>query len=107
MRCPTVAPPPQKGIAPPPPPEETSPPEDENDARNWHSQAAYRRRSVHASLVGAILTKISTLVADELRRRGYALAVFEDDAVWVQPSQFVLRVCLEVLQGKDRPVVRS
>ena len=79
----------------------TSPPEDENDARNWHSQAAYRRRSVHASLVGSILTKISTLVAEELGRRGYALGVFEDDAVWVQRGDGVADHALRYAQLRE------
>ena len=79
----------------------TSPPEDENDARNWHSQAAYRRRSVHASLVGSILTKISMLVAEELGRRGYALGVFEDDAVWVQRGDGVADHALRYAQLRE------
>ena len=58
-------------------------------------------RPVHASLVGSILTKISTLVADELGRRGYALGVFEDDAVWVQRGDGIADHALRFSQLRE------
>ena len=47
------------------------------------------------------MTKISTLVAEELGRRGYALGVFEDDAVWVQRGDGVADHALRYEQLRE------